>query len=128
MEIFAPPYDQQQLVNLTTGELLASLIRPNGILTWMKANRAYYRYGVQKVDSIERFVVARDRATIELNMTEDRTLYLNGIIDPQRTDFSSQQVRFTFELVDGTWKIADYKTVNGFLLERSLVEATSSTF
>ncbi|MDX2242610.1 MAG: IMS domain-containing protein [Leptolyngbyaceae cyanobacterium bins.302] len=125
-DVFAPPYDLQQVVDLTTGELLASLIRPNGVLDWLKLNRAYFSYGVQKVDSVERFVVARDRATMEINLTEDRTLYLNGAIDPNRTDFSSQKVRFTFSLDNGTWKIADYKTVNGLLLERAILSPTSS--
>jgi len=77
------------------------------------------------VDSIERFVVARDRATIEVNVTEDRTLYRSGMIDPNQTDFSSQRVRFTFMSDNGVWKIADYKTVNGLLLERSILEAAS---
>ncbi|MDX2231468.1 MAG: ARC6/PARC6 family protein [Leptolyngbyaceae cyanobacterium bins.349] len=125
-DVFAPPYDQQPIADLTTGELLASLVRPNGVLNWLKTNRAYFRYGVQKVDSVERFVVARDRATMEINLTEDRTLYLNGVIDPGRTDFSSQRVRFTFGLDNGTWKIADYKTVKGHLLERSILSPNSS--
>lgn len=125
-EVFAPPYDQQLVVNLTAGELLASLIRPNGVLDWLKANRAYFRYGVQKVDSVERFVVARDRATMEINFTEDRTLYLSGVVEPTLTDFSSQRVRFTFVDDNGTWKIADYKTVTGSLLERAILTTTGS--
>ncbi|UIE39282.1 ARC6/PARC6 family protein [Leptodesmis sichuanensis] len=119
-DIFAPPFDQQQALNLTTGELLSSLMKPDGVLAWLKNNRAYYRYGVQKVDSVDRFLAARDRATLEVTLTEDRTLYFDGVIDPKRTDFSAQRVRFSLEASDGTWKIADYKTVDGFLLERSV--------
>lgn len=119
-DIFAPPFDQQQALNLTTGELLSSLMKPDGVLSWLKNNRAYYRYGVQKVDSVDRFLAARDRATLEITLTEDRTLYFNGAIDPKRTDFSAQRVRFSLEAIDGTWKIADYKTVDGSLLERSV--------
>jgi hypothetical protein len=119
-DIFAPPFDQQQALNLTTGELLTSLMKPDGVMAWLKNNRAYYRYGVQKVDSVDRFLAARDRATLEITLTEDRTLYFNGAIDPKRTDFSAQRVRFSLEAIDGTWKIADYKTVDGFLLERSV--------
>ena len=126
VEIFAPPFDQQQALNLTTGELLASLVKPNGVLNWLKTNQAYYRYGVQKVESVERFAVARDRATIEVKLVEDRTLYFNGTIDPNRTDFSTQRVRFTLAATEGTWKIADYKTVDGLLLERSVLEASDA--
>lgn len=124
-EVFAPPFDLQPVVDLTTGELLASLVRPDGVLTWLKTNRAYFRYGAQRIDSVDRFVIARDRATMEISLTEDRTLYLNGVIDPSRTDFSSQRVRFTFGMDNGVWKIADYKTVNGSLLERSILSAAT---
>jgi hypothetical protein len=119
-DIFAPPFDQQQAINLTTGELLFSLMKPDGVLAWLKTNRAYYRYGVQKVDSVDRFLAVRDRATVEITLTEDRTLYLNGAVDPKRTDFSAQRIRFSLESIDGNWKIADYKTVDGSLLERSV--------
>jgi hypothetical protein len=125
-EIFAPPFNQYRVGELTTGELLLSLVRPDGILQWLKDNQAYYRYGVQKVNSVERFVSSRDRATIEVQVTEDRTLYLNGAIDPRRTDFSAHQVRYSLELVDGKWKIADYKTVDGSLLEREISNTATS--
>ncbi|HEY9616308.1 MAG TPA: ARC6/PARC6 family protein [Microcoleaceae cyanobacterium] len=125
-QIFAPPFDQQQATNLTTGELYDALIRPDGVLTWLKTNQAYYRYGVQTVDSIERFAANQSRATIEVKITEDRTLYLKGTIAPKQTDFSAQQVRYTLELVNGSWKIADYKTVDGSLLERSVLAVNPS--
>jgi hypothetical protein len=125
-EIFAPPFNQYRIGELTTGELLLSLVRTDGVLQWLKDNRAYYRYGVQKVDSVERFISSRDRATIEVKVTEDRTLYLNGAIDPRRTDFSAYQVRYSLEFVDGKWKIADYKTVDGFLLEREISNTANS--
>ncbi len=122
-DIFAPPYDQQQVLNLTTGELLASLLKPDGVLAWLKTNRAYFRYGAQKLETIERFVATRDRATLQVQLTEDRTLYLNGAVDPSRTSFAIQRVRFTLAADNGTWKIADYKTVDGSLLERSVLDS-----
>ncbi|UBF26345.1 ARC6/PARC6 family protein [Kovacikia minuta CCNUW1] len=125
-DIFAPPFDQKRVGDFSTGELYASLIRPDGVLDWLKKNQAYYRYGVQKVDSVERFVASRDRATIELNITEDRTLYRNGTVDPRHTDFSAKQTRYSLELVEGRWKIADYKTIDGLLLERSVLDASSN--
>jgi serine/threonine-protein kinase len=125
-EIFAPPFNQVQLSNFATGELYASLANPNGLLDWLRNNRAYYRYGVQKVDSVERFAADRDRATIELRITEDRTLYQGGAVNPQHTDFSTKSVRYTLERIDGRWKIADYKTPEGLLLERSILNTTSS--
>jgi len=126
-EIFAPPFNQQRIEDLATGELYASLVRPDGVLDWLKHNQAYYRYGVQTIDAVERFVASRDRATIEIKLTEERTLYWKGNIDPTRTDFSAQQIRYSLERVNGTWKIADYKTIEGLLLERSVLNATKSS-
>jgi hypothetical protein len=126
-DIFAPPFDQKRLGDFSTGELYASLVKPDGVLDWLKKNQAYYRYGVQKIDSVERFVASQDRATIELKITEDRTLYLNGTVDPRHTDFSANQIRYTLEQVSDRWKIADYKTIDGSLLERSVLDVPSST-
>lgn len=126
-EIFAPPFNQQRATELTSGELYASLLGPDGVLPWLKSRQAYYRYGVQKVESVQRFVVNGDRATIEVKLTEDRTLYLNGAIDPKQTDFSAQQVRYSLERANDRWKIADYKTTDGSLLERSILNANPSS-
>lgn len=118
--IFAPPFDQAPVTELTTGELYASLTRSDGAIAWLKDNQAYYRFGVQKVESVERFAAGRNKATVEVRVTEDRTLYRNGTIDPSQTEFDTDLIRYSLEIVDGQWKIADYKTVDGSVLERSV--------
>ena len=118
--IFAPPFDQQTVQQFTTGELYASLVKDNGAIAWLKDNQAYYRFGVQKVESVERFVADQDKATVELKITEDRTLYRDGKVDPTQTDFQTRLVRYSLEFIDGAWKIADYKTVDGSVLERTV--------
>lgn len=120
-QIFAPPFAQKPIADLTTGELYASLLKPDGVLDWLKQRQAYYRYGVQKVEAINRFASSSDRATIEITLTEERTLYRSGVIDPQQTAFATKQVRFSLERADGRWKIADYKTIDGSLLERAVL-------
>ena len=118
--IFAPPFDQQPVKQLTTGELYGSLVRDDGAIAWLKDNQAYYRFGVQKVESVERFVADQNKATVELKITEDRTLYRDGKVDPTQTDFQTRLVRSSLEAIDGAWKIADYKTVDGSVLERAV--------
>lgn len=118
--IFAPPFDQQPMKQFTTGELYASLVRDDGAIAWLKDNQAYYRFGVQKVESVERFVADQNKATVELKITEDRTLYRDGKVDPTQTDFKTRLVRYSLESVNGAWKIADYKTVDGSVLERAV--------
>ncbi len=119
-QIFAPPFDRQPVVSLTTGELYVDLNKANGIIDWLQRHNAYYRFGVQKLESVAKFVAAGNKATMEVNLTEDRTLYRDGKIDPSQTDFQTRRVRFSLQAVNGQWKIADYKTVEGALLERSL--------
>ncbi|MBW4486416.1 MAG: ARC6/PARC6 family protein [Trichocoleus desertorum ATA4-8-CV12] len=119
-QIFAPPFDQQPMKQFTTGELYASLVRDDGAIAWLKDNQAYYRFGVQKVESVERFVADQNKATVELKITEDRTLYRDGKVDPTQTDFKTRLVRYSLESINGAWKIADYKTVDGSVLERAV--------
>lgn len=118
--IFAPPFDQQPVKQLTTGELYGSLVRDDGAIAWLKDNQAYYRFGVQKVESVERFVADQNKATVELKITEDRTLYRDGTVDPTQTDFQTRLVRYSLESIEGAWKIADYKTVDGSVQERAV--------
>lgn len=126
-EIFAPPYNEQLVTELTTGELYDALAEPDGVLDWLQTHLAYYRFGVQRIESVNRFAADRDRATIEVELTEDRTLYQGGRVNPNLTNFETELVRFTLESVDGGWKIADYKTDDGSLLERSVLEAAALT-
>ena len=80
-------------------------------MAWLENNNAYYQYGVQKVGDVEQFIVDGDRATIEIRVTEERTLYKNGNIDPNETDFKTRLVRYTLQSVDSKWKILEYKTI-----------------
>ena len=107
--MFAPPYSRQLAAELTTGVLYADLIKHDGPIAWLQNNNAYYQYGVKKVESVERFAADGDRASLEVIVTEDRTLYKNGRIAPQQSKFSTDKVRYTLQLVNGTWKIADYQ-------------------
>jgi len=121
-QIFASPFDRQLVAQLTTGELYEDLAQPSGVMTWLKNNNAYYRFGVQKVESVERFAAYGNKATIEVKVTEDRTLYRNGKVDANQTDFETRSIRYSLQSVDGLWKIADYKTTDGSVLERTVVQ------
>ncbi|NET91337.1 MAG: DUF4101 domain-containing protein [Kamptonema sp. SIO1D9] len=124
-QIFAPPFEARLISDLTTGELYDSLTDANGAIAWLRNNQAYYRFGVQKIESVERFVASETKATIEVKVTEDRTLYREGEIDPSQTEFDTQVIRYSLELVGNVWKIADYKTVDGSVLERGVLNTAS---
>lgn len=120
-QIFAPPFDLELINQLTTGELYTALMKPGGMIVWLRNNQAHYHFGVQKVESVEKFVAESDKATIELKITEDRTLYRNGAVDPSRTTFDTKTIRYSLESVGNTWKISDYKSTDGSLLEREVL-------
>ncbi|MBD1896281.1 IMS domain-containing protein [Coleofasciculus sp. FACHB-129] len=110
-EIFAPPFNRELAAELTTGQLYENTVSKGGSMAWLENNNAYYQYGVQKVGDVEQFIVDGDRATIEIRVTEERTLYKNGNIDPNETDFKTRLVQYTLQSVDSKWKILEYKTI-----------------
>ncbi|MCT7982006.1 pentapeptide repeat-containing protein [Laspinema sp. A4] len=108
-KIFAPPFDRELLGNLTTGILYADSLNS---VTWLESNNAFYQYGVQRVESIERLVAEGNRATLEARVTEDYTLYENGRADRDRASFATNLIRYNLQRVNGQWKIADYQVIN----------------
>ena len=111
--IFAPPYNHELGAQLTTGEAYRKNISYDGSSRdWLVSNNAYYRYGVQSIDSVGAFAANGDQATIEIAMTEDRTFYKNGkVVNDENTAFDKRLVRYSLQMSDGQLKISDYKTV-----------------
>lgn len=54
-KIFAPPFDREILSKLTTGILYSDTLKA---IESLRSTSAYYRYGVQKVESVERFAAS----------------------------------------------------------------------
>jgi serine/threonine-protein kinase len=106
-KIFASPFDRAMLGNLTTGVLYADSLKA---INFLQENNAYYQYGVQKIESIERFAASGNKATIEVKVTEDTTLYKNGKII--ESSFNTKLVRYNLEYWDGIWKIANSQVMS----------------
>ncbi|MEB3886961.1 ARC6/PARC6 family protein [Lyngbya sp. CCY1209] len=100
--IFAPPFDRDTLAALTTSRLYADTLEA---IDYLLENDGYYEYGVQKLESVERFAESGDRATIEVTITEDVTFYQGGKVI--ESTFNTQQVRYQLRFRDNLWKIAD---------------------
>ncbi|NMG58157.1 DUF4101 domain-containing protein, partial [Geitlerinema sp. P-1104] len=111
-QMFAPPYRRDVARNLTTGPLLADLLKHDGPISWLQNNNAYYQYGVQRIDSIERFVDSGNRATIEVLVTEDATLFKNGRADPGNTYFNTRRFKYTLERIGDRVKVFDYQSLD----------------
>ncbi|MEO1431871.1 MAG: IMS domain-containing protein [Cyanobacteria bacterium J06633_8] len=111
-ELFAPPFNRSLAEELTTGEAYRKNFGANSSLEWLANNNSYYRYGVQKIDSIENFVASNDRAIIEISLTEERKFYQNGkIVFGDNTSFDTRLVRYSLRLQNGKLKISDYETI-----------------
>lgn len=111
-QIFASPFNRQLAAELTTDVLYQDMIKPGGSIDWLIENKAYYQFGVQKIESTGQFSANGNQATIEVNLTEDRTFYVNGKVNQSQTDFTTKLVRYNLQFVDGRWKISDYRSIN----------------
>jgi len=111
-QIFASPFNRQLAAELTTDVLYQDMTKPGGSIDWLIENKAYYQFGVQKIKSIKQFSANGNQATIEVDLTEDRTFYVNGKVDKTQTDFTTKLVRYNLQFVDGRWKISDYRSIN----------------
>lgn len=101
-QIFGTPFDRQLLAKMTTGILYTDTVKA---MDSLRNTNSQYRYGVQKVESVERFAASGNKATIEVRVTEDATVYRNGRVET--SSFNTKLVRYTLEYWDGIWKIAD---------------------
>ncbi|NET27807.1 IMS domain-containing protein [Okeania sp. SIO1I7] len=110
-KMFSPPYNSQIAKELTTGYFYEKTAGINGSINWLKSNKAYYKYGIQRLESVEQFFADRDIATIKVRITEEYSLYRNGKIDPSETDFKTLTIIYNLKLVDGQWKISNSRTL-----------------
>ena len=112
-QIFAPPFNRELGAELLTGKTYYDNIgNSEGSVSWLQNNASYYIYGVQSIDSVEKFSATENYATIEVVVTEDRTLYNKyGKIDRNASGFDTRLVRYNLESEYGQWRIADYQTI-----------------
>ncbi|KKD39671.1 ARC6/PARC6 family protein [Limnoraphis robusta Tam1] len=105
--IFAPPFDRRTLEQFTTGALYRDTLKA---INFLITNDGYYEYGVQKLETVEQFAVSGNKATLEVQVTEDTTFYQNGKV--QDSSFNTKRIRYKLECWDGIWKIADFQVIN----------------
>ena len=117
--LFAPPYDTSQGSNLLTGRAYINNVDRSsepcnssdreGCLSsvdWLKTYNGQYSFGVQRLDSIDRFEASGDSASIFVTITEFRTLHQRGRSKPSG---GTKQARYDLKYENGRVKISDYK-------------------
>jgi serine/threonine-protein kinase len=115
-EIFAPPYNRYLAAEMLTDKAYHDNIsRSDGqesSMDWLQNNRAYYTFGIQKINYVDSFFANEDTATIDIVITEQRTLYNQKVgIDPNASGFDQRLVRYNLRLDNGQWKISEYRTI-----------------
>ena len=110
-EIFAPPFSSSRIDALTTGRLYNDLTSRTGPISWLRNNNAYYGFGTQRIDSVNSFSASANTATIEVTVTEARTLYINGSVDSNSSGTDSSRIRYSLERSNGAWRISDFQVV-----------------
>jgi ARC6-like, IMS domain len=117
--LFAPPYDTSQGSSILTGKAYINNVdrssepcnNSNGegclsSVDWLKRYSGQYSFGVQRLDSIDRFEASGDSASVFVTITEYRTLYKSGRSTPSG---GTKQARYDLKYEDGRVKISDYK-------------------
>ncbi len=105
-EIFAPPYNKKLAYELTTGKVYDTITATNGAIVWLKENNAYYRYGVQKIESVEYFDHRGNQATIKVKVTEKYQLFKNDKLETKNSGSSQLTVIYDLQFIEGKWKIS----------------------
>ena len=117
--LYAQPYDTSQGSNILTGKAYINKIDRSSELCnssdregclssvdWLRKYNAQYSFGVQRVDSIDRFEASGDNATIFLTTTEYRTLHQNG---KSKSSGGKEKARYDLKYENDRVKISDYK-------------------
>lgn len=108
--IFAPPFDRQLAASLTTGSVYNDMVKPGGSIDWLQQNSAYYQYGIREAEATGYFSGTPNEAQVEVFIKENVSFYMNGRFD--RANTNSGRYRFNLKLENGTWKIADRRSID----------------
>jgi hypothetical protein len=104
--IFASPFDRDLAASLATGQVLEDIVKPNGSIDWLQQNNSYYTYGSYTVEPTTHFKSGSSQAEIEAKVTQEITLYSNGI---SKSKPDTSVYRYNLVLENGSWKIANRK-------------------
>ncbi|MEB3225929.1 MAG: IMS domain-containing protein [Synechococcus sp.] len=117
VDLFDYPYDRSCGTQILTGKAFNDNIRRSdgqqSSVEWLENNGAYYAFSDQAVEGVRNLqIVDGQQAIADVVVTERRTLYdYDGNIDRNASGYDQRLVRYNLRRVDGTWKIADYNTL-----------------
>jgi serine/threonine protein kinase len=118
--LLAPPYDKAPGADILYGKAYRDNIDKSddpcnsnnaddclSSVDWLQKYNAQYSFGVQRIDSIDRFEASGDTGTIFVTVTEYRTLHKSS--GRKVSSGGTKRARYDLRFEDGKVKIADYK-------------------
>jgi len=107
--MYFPPYNHQNLAAFTTGQQYREAIDE---INRLQSENGYWKYYSQSIEAVNNFSVNGDNAVIQVTITEDLALYENGEINLEKSGMKTTTGKFSFQFIDGQWKISDRQDVN----------------
>ncbi|MBD2205595.1 DUF4101 domain-containing protein [Calothrix sp. FACHB-1219] len=107
--VFAFPYNFQVIDRYTTGEYRKAR---EGSVEWLKKYNGYYTFGSPKVSSTGKFFAQENQVKIDVRVYQEQTLRVNEEIDPTQSRLSDGVYRYTLQLDNGSWKIANSQDIS----------------
>jgi len=104
-KIFGPPFDIQLAASLTTGKVYEDISKTDGSVNWLRQNNAYYTYGQHKATSAGNFSSTDSSAKADISVEQSLSYYKNNQLI--KNESNSDVYQFSFQLDNGSWKIAD---------------------
>jgi serine/threonine protein kinase len=125
-EIFAPPYVTDKGRQLLTGSAYERNIEKSAdpesciasgrdeddclsSVQWLVRNNSHWTYGVQKIEKVKRFEPSGNKATLVVDVTEQRTLInAKGNVDKTQSGLFTSTVSYDLVYEDDQVKISNY--------------------
>ncbi|MBD2616314.1 DUF4101 domain-containing protein [Nostoc punctiforme FACHB-252] len=103
-QAFGNPPNSKILDQYTTGEYLT---KQQGTVDYLIEKNAYYQYNSPpKIEPLGALFQQGNQVFIDVKVSENTTLFVNGRIVPDQTGVFSNEYRWFLQLENGSWKIA----------------------
>jgi ARC6-like, IMS domain len=114
--LFAPPFDRESAASLMTGKAYTDKVKgpssdgtPDSASEWLEKYHYYRSYGLQRIDSVEKFEVSGNNAIIDVRVTEHSSLYnAKGQLQKLKSGLETKTIRYILLKEGETIKISDY--------------------
>ncbi|MFO0149334.1 MAG: IMS domain-containing protein, partial [Microcystis sp.] len=83
-----------------------------GKVGWLRRNNAYEIWVTPSVEPLGDVLDRGNEVVINIQARESVTRYQGGVLDPNYTRSLSGTYRFTLQLDDGIWKVANSEEIN----------------